>query len=810
MKLLPLFFFVLILLGCSNSQKKHRNLIDFIPGNTHIIIKTSNLESLNSSITNNDFLSRISKTNTYQEIEQKLKPLNYLKPNSELIICFSKDEQDNLQYTVITKFNKTLFNTDSLPNYKEETLNEKNKPIIKSTINKNIFYSTVIDSTFLASSSKNIINDAFTTLNNDVTIRKMFNTTAKDETLSVIIKPENHLEVPLFVEDSISLNNLTEYVALDVDLNQNHIYFNGITKATDTTTSLINIFKNTKPQINQIQNITPSNSDGFMSFTFNNFNIFYSNLSKFNDKDSISAPPVLFKDIIEIGVIYEDENRAIVLNAIDVITTKDALLSEQNTVDTYREIDIYTFSKPLLFSETLAPLVRFNNASKYCILDHYFVFANSQDMLQNIIASYQNKTTLSGATYFKEVQEKLSDASSLLQVINAPTLKNILDKNLNIKSSTSLKNYSTSAIQFIYDTNFAHINGIIKKDTKKKLLHSVTEAISVKLDQALLNAPEFVKNHTNNQKDIMVQDVKNNLYLISNTGKIQWKKQLESPILGSVEQIDLYKNGKLQFVFATKNKVYVLSKTGKMVTPFPLKFNDDITQPLSVFDYDNNKKYRLLVTQDKNTLMYDATGKAIRGFKFKLAKSPITSQPKHHKIGSKDYISIKTKDKLFILDRLGKIRVQPKKSFTYSNQPVFLYNNTFTTTTPEGDLVSIDQKGNVTSKNLNLSTNHYLETSNNTLIAQSDNKLIIKNRTTNLDFGEYSTPKLFYINNKIYVSTTDLQSNKVYLYDSQSELLPNFPVYGNSSIMLDNIDKDTNLEFVVKGEANEIILYKIN
>ena len=95
-------------------------------------------------------------------------------------------------------------------------------------------------------------------------------------------------------------------------------------------------------------------------------------------------------------------------------------------------------------------------------------------------------------------------------------------------------------------------------------------------------------------------------------------------------------------------------------------------------------------------------------------------------------------------------------------------------------------------------------------MAQSENKLSIKNKTTALDFGEYSNPKLFYINNKIYVSTTDLQSHKVYLYDSQSKLLPNFPVYGNSAIELDNIDKDKNLEFIAKGEANAIILYQIN
>jgi hypothetical protein len=48
------------------------------------------------------------------------------------------------------------------------------------------------------------------------------------------------------------------------------------------------------------------------------------------------------------------------------------------------------------------------------------------------------------------------------------------------------------------------------------------------------------------------------------------------------------------------------------------------------------------------------------------------------------------------------------------------------------------------------------------------------------------------------------------VFDSQGKLLPNFPVYANSSIDLDNIDSDKSLEFVTKGDSNSIILYQIN
>ncbi len=218
----------------------------------------------------------------------------------------------------------------------------------------------------------------------------------------------------------------------------------------------------------------------------------------------------------------------------------------------------------------------------------------------------------------------------------------------------------------------------------------------------------------------------------------------------------------------------------------------------------------LLVTQGKNILVYDKNAKPVNGFNFKAADDVIISQPKHFRISSKDYIVFKTQSKFYILDRTGNTRVTPKKTSTYSNQPIFLYNNTFTTTLLNGNLVSVNTNGSVSTQNLNLSEKHIFFASSKSLIAQSDNKLLIKNNDVELDFGNYTYPELFYIKDKIYVSITDLQTQKVYLYDSQGNLLTGFPVYGNSAIALDNIDKDSNLEFVTKGENNSILLYQLN
>jgi len=217
-----------------------------------------------------------------------------------------------------------------------------------------------------------------------------------------------------------------------------------------------------------------------------------------------------------------------------------------------------------------------------------------------------------------------------------------------------------------------------------------------------------------------------------------------------------------------------------------------------------------LVTQGKQVLMYDTKGKIVKGFTFKAAKNNIISQPQHFRIGTKDYITIKTENQLLILDRTGKTRVTPKTTLSFSNKPIYIYLSKFTTTTNKGDLISIDTKGNVATQNLNLSTQHNIATTSRTLVYQSENKLSIRSKTLNLDYGNYAQAEIFYINNKIYVATTDLQSQKAYVYDSQAKLLPNFPVYAHSKIDFANCDKDKNLEFVTRGDSNSVLLYQIN
>ena len=208
--------------------------------------------------------------------------------------------------------------------------------------------------------------------------------------------------------------------------------------------------------------------------------------------------------------------------------------------------------------------------------------------------------------------------------------------------------------------------------------------------------------------------------------------------------------------------------------------------------------------------MYNTEAKRVNGFKYKKASNTISSQPKHFKIGSKDYIVFSQGEKLEVLNRQGKERITVKGNIEFSNNSIYLYQNKFTTLTNTGQLAQVDTDGHINLKPFDLDTNSNINTTSKTLVAMSDNKLKIKSKILDLDFGNYTMPRIFYLYDKIYISTTDLDAKKVFIYDSQGKLLPNFPVFGTASIELQNLDKKRGLELITQSDNKTIIVYKIN
>ena len=333
---------------------------------------------------------------------------------------------------------------------------------------------------------------------------------------------------------------------------------------------------------------------------------------------------------------------------------------------------------------------------------------------------------------------------------------------------------SFKLFQLNFGNEVGNINGIISTEKKEVKEIENPNLFKVSFSDPIVVGPFIVKNHINQNEEIIVQDINNILYLIDSSGKIAWSKQIDEKILNKIFQVDSYKNGRLQYVFSTDSQLYMLDRKGRDVGKFPLKFNDKITLPISVFDYDKNKNYRICITQGNELFMFDSKGTFVNGFKYKKQDQIITS-PKHFRIQNKDLIVFKTQSKFNIINRRGEVRIKLKSDIKFSNDNIYSYQNNLISTSNNNEILKIDLKGNINKMNEDNSNKIFVVSNNDYISYLINNSIKTQKNKIDLEFGKYSDLSLHKNKKNIFISLYNEQSKKLYIFDEKLIPISNFP-----------------------------------
>ncbi|MDG2173625.1 MAG: hypothetical protein P8K70_01195 [Flavobacteriaceae bacterium] len=778
MRLNPLYLLIVFFIySCNFIDKNSSSLNNFIPKDASLIIRIHNPNKFKSDVLNNSLALNVFNNEDNYNFKKQIKIIESLSENNPILICLSGDKKNN-SFTIITRQNKTDLE-----------------------ISNDAIYKKIIDSIYIISNSADKIEKS--ALNKSRLYEKYKNLNSEDASFSVFAQSpfSNNFFESIFGEDFSTINN---DLFLKANLFNDKILINGISVINDSVALSKNILKNTKSKENKIISAIPDNFKNFYSMRFDDFQMLNRGYININ-KDSINVKGKIFDEIVEIAVSEIEENKVVILRSNDIKKTH-LKTQKYKSYNNYKGKEILEIPETEKINSLTNPLLSEINPDKLVIIDNFLFISNSLKSLKTVIENYLLKNTYQYSENYKKSKSLMSKESSFDINSKNGSLINF-SKLIGIKP---VKNkFNNVKFQIVNENEILHINGVIDNYNNESLNKKINKIFSTKIKGKIVMNPHFVTNHITKAKEIVVQDNNNHLYLISNQGKVIWKKKLAGKILGKIKQVDIYKNGRLQLIFVTEKRLYVLDRNGKEVKPFPKVFRDKITQPLSVFNYDNNKNYRFLVTQNNELLMYDSKGKIVKGFKYEKS-SDIIYSPKHYRIKNKDIITVKTEKGLKILNRRGKIRIKIKDNIKFSNTDVFRFNNYLICTSEKGNLVQIDMNGSVSTRKLNLSNNHKINSKYNLVSIIDGNKLTNLNKSIDLPFGNYSDPLIFSYNKRKKFSIFDNQSKKIYLFDDKLNLVESFPLYSISNIDLDNIDKDQNLELILAEDESSIRLYEIH
>jgi hypothetical protein len=407
-------------------------------------------------------------------------------------------------------------------------------------------------------------------------------------------------------------------------------------------------------------------------------------------------------------------------------------------------------------------------------------------------------------------------------------LEEVLTTPLNelvVKNEDLIKNFEALAVQFKTLNNMFFTSLYVKHNPSY-----VREDLSLwkaYLDAPVYGRPYFVKDHRTNNLKIVAFDTLNTMYLIDHEGNVDWKLSIGEKVISDVHTVDYYRNGKIQYLFNTSSHIYLIDLLGRDVEGYPLELRDRATNGLSVFDYDNDRSYRIMLAlEDNRVYNFDINGKKVDGWKNPLSKAKVTMPVQHLRDGGKDYIIIADEEgNIKITDRRGRDRINLKTDFVNGIQSEFYVNETnskgsMLTTNKEGKLTYIKTNGRTETTDFGeFSNDHYFLYEDFDLKGGKDfifldgNKLSVFDRFKNVMFSwEFeneinSSPVIIPVSSREnIIGVVSEGTGKIYLFDKNGTLLSTPDHIGKTQVLIGSLKRDGQLNMIV-GSGNTIYNY---
>lgn len=819
MKFIFNLIIVAVLFSCAtNTQPSGQKPIDFVPSSSILVLQSNNLANTAEALLENTFIKANKELPVMQELKERIGFFKSFKSKSNGVFCFSAVGKKDIATTWITSSKDVDFQEITSNVSKRKRFTYEGKEINEFTWKDKQLYAVWFDDILFVSDVKLIVENKIRDVSNQLPIDEDFLKILKTVDASypsVYIKLDEFQKIyqKAFAASNYGLfGQLTDWVALDVKTAPEQLRFTGVSISNLQKNRKLSLLTGQKRIEQYTANLVPMNAIGFKSFSITDFET-YNQQRKKHGLTEITKHLNLFQHIEAVGEIRLANESVVVLQSKDAPAMVEALQVFLKNKNSFRSYEIFQL-EGLNLTEPYLPFIEKKPRGYVSQIGELFVLASSADAVEQIIISQESSLTLQNNLAY---QTQIADLSAATNVLMYTLTENWLDamksevqKNFesNIKN-ISIADYKGVVLQMNVDNEYAYVNVILNEVDKKDQGASVQQKNRFKIASQSLIQPQFFTNWRTKQRDVLVQDKGLVAELLDANGKTIWTKKMEDVIMGEFTEFDIYKNTRIQMAFATENKIHVLDKNGDEVAPFPIQLINPITQALAVFDYDNNGTYRFMVTQGKSLKAFDKGGNEVKGFSFTTSKSNISRPPKHYRIGKKDYILVQEESgQLHILDRRGAERVTYTTDLQFSGEPWFVYDGKFTSTTSDGDLVQISESGNVEITEKDLATSHRIVANQRLLVTFSENKLQINDVEIELEYGLYTAPQILQHQNKAWVSITDTQAKKLYVFDEFGNSVQGFPVFGTSSVDYFGTSSNT-LQLLVEGEDQAILIYEI-
>ncbi|MEQ8338838.1 MAG: hypothetical protein RIA62_15875 [Cyclobacteriaceae bacterium] len=547
-------------------------------------------------------------------------------------------------------------------------------------------------------------------------------------------------------KENISFN-LANSSFLDLKLTEDAINLNGFTFTSDNR-DFLSIFNRTRGAAFDMAEIIPGNAAWMYHLTFDNNEVFKESMNDY----LMTTSPGIFEirnkilgdydfDIehtytlldSEIGIVtvesasrYLNEKLLILevndmgeaLRFFNTMTERYATsVGDSIYIEQYGEQEIRRLPTDNFPQLMLGNIAAAFDQSYYMNYRNYLIFSNSIYQLKTLLKNIEDEEVWNKSLRFNRFLDRTNNEANFSLYVNTPrSWSKVLGEmkpdwvEYASNNQQALRNMEYLGFQFSNIDGKYYTNITLYQPPRfssgGEYAIEVEKAIS--LSDKVSTKPYLVTNHYTKQKEVILQDIKNNVYLISSDFEALWSVDAGSQVTSDFFQIDYYRNGKLQYAFSTAESIHVIDRTGEYLPGFPVKFGEDITiATFNIVDYDNSRNYRYAISDTKGNLyLTNKDGKILEGWGPLPLESPITSPLRHIRVSGRDF--------MVALQQNGSITFKTRRAENYPGFPIKTETNTssdfnvnrgnnftstyFSTVTGSGELFEVNFSGKVTKR----------------------------------------------------------------------------------------------------------------
>ncbi len=498
--------------------------------------------------------------------------------------------------------------------------------------------------------------------------------------------------------------------------------------------------------------------------------------------------------------------------------------------ETYQTFEVFEFLSPSAIAPLLDGQRGFRNP--VCtMLDDYVVFAATRSALEVCIDKYIVNQTLVNSPDCIQLLGQLPQGGKGYVMLNAQFF---ILLSQNILNNTTFKNNQT----FLGKLAQTGFSGAVlsASDAGKLSVQWATQAPSTQVTQtgilwktplaaAVTTAPYLVP--TESGAFILVQDVGHQLYCLNEGGSILWRRQMEGPLLSSVQGIRSPNQSDVQFAFNTANHIWLLDEKGQDVGRFPLELRSPASNGIIAIDFDNNLKFNYFVACSNGNLYgFDHTGSAVPGWNPNNGIGVVKHPFRHFQFEGKDFlVALNAAAQLHVFGRNGQHRFSPVAlSGRFSSPPqvdanarsprMVCFNTAgkaFICNT-EGTVFSL-QLGKGNQKSLGLLAPISGDSRLDYAILQ-DKKLVASAYQGNSIQPVFSTQlpvsqdTIFEIEGQ-RIGLLHREKNQIFLADNKGNIHPDFPLAGTGPFVVHPLRPGSKASLLLVGNNNQLYAYTI-